>query len=45
VASEADQAAFAEIAAEVIGAVKAEVAALGVDADAAIAMIKAEMAK
>lgn len=45
VASDADQAAFAEIADEVINAVKAEVSTLGVDADAAIAMIKAEMAK
>lgn len=45
VASEADQAAFAKIAAEVTDAVKAEVNAMGVDADAAIAMIKAEMAK
>ncbi len=45
VASEADQAAFAEIAQGVIDSVKAEVAAAGIDADAAIEMIKAEMAK
>ncbi len=45
VASAEDQAAFNAIAAEVIDSVKAEVNALGVDADAAIAMIKAEMAK
>ncbi|MEM7439273.1 MAG: TRAP transporter substrate-binding protein [Pseudomonadota bacterium] len=44
-ASAADQEAFAKIAADVTEKVKAEVNALGVDADAAIAMIREEMAK
>ncbi|MBC6442346.1 MAG: TRAP transporter substrate-binding protein [Rhodobacteraceae bacterium] len=44
VASASDQEAFAEIAAEVINKVKAEINAMGVDADAAIAMIREEMA-
>ena len=44
VASEADQAAFAEIAADVTAAVIEEVAATGVDAQAAYDMIKADMA-
>lgn len=44
VASEADQAAFAKIAEEVRAKVIAEVAAKGVDAQAAYDMIKAEMA-
>lgn len=44
-ASAEDQAKFAEIAARVIDKVKAEVSALGVDADKAIMMIKEEMAK
>ena len=43
--SEADQAAFAEIAAKVTANVKAELAAKGVDAEAAYAMVKEEMAK
>ncbi|WP_068110841.1 TRAP transporter substrate-binding protein [Tropicimonas marinistellae] len=43
VASDADQAAFAEVAGSVVSAVLEEVAATGVDAQAAYDMIKSEM--
>lgn len=44
-ASEADQAAFAEMAARVREKILAEIAATGIDAQAAHEMVKAEMAK
>lgn len=45
VASDADQAAFAKIAAKEIAAVKADLAAKGVDAEAAYKMVQDEMSK